>query len=53
MGLVLKLMPNPGTEVPGYFHLVPPGRKMPKLKRIPPGRKMAKFQGAFWAHKSG
>jgi hypothetical protein len=26
---------------------------MPKLKRIPPGRKMAKFQGAFWAHKSG
>jgi hypothetical protein len=26
---------------------------MAKLQRIPPGRKMAKFQGAFWAHKSG
>jgi hypothetical protein len=30
-GLVLNLMHNPGTEVPGYFHLVPTGREMAKL----------------------
>ena len=31
-GLVLSLMHNPGTEVPGYSHLVPTGRKMAKLQ---------------------
>jgi hypothetical protein len=30
-GLVLNLMHNPGTEVPGYFHLVPTGRTIAKL----------------------
>jgi hypothetical protein len=33
MGLVLMPMHNPGTEVPGYFLLVPTGRKMAKLQR--------------------
>src|ERR1019366_6082915 len=32
-GLTLNLMHNPGTEVPGYFHFVPPGRKMAKRQR--------------------
>jgi hypothetical protein len=32
MGIVHNLMPNPGTEVPGYFHVVPTGRKMTKLQ---------------------
>jgi len=27
-GLVLNLMRNPGTEVPGYFHRIPTGRKI-------------------------
>ena len=31
-GLVLNLMHDPGTKVPGYFPGVPTGRKMPKLK---------------------
>ena len=31
MGLVLNVMHDPGTEVPGYFHFVPPGRKISKL----------------------
>jgi len=25
-------MPDPGTEVPGYFHRVPTGRKMAQLQ---------------------
>jgi hypothetical protein len=52
-GLVLNRMPNPGTEVPGYFHLVPTGRKVPGyFPRVPMGRKMAKLQRAFGPHKS-
>ena len=31
-GLILILMHNPGTEVPGYFPGVPTGRKMANLK---------------------
>ena len=27
-GLVVNLVPYPGTEVPGYFHLVPTGLQM-------------------------
>ena len=27
-GLLPNLMPNPGTEVPGYFHGVPTGRRV-------------------------
>jgi hypothetical protein len=34
-GLVLNLTPDPGTEVPGYFHLIPTGRKMAKLLAAP------------------
>ena len=32
-GLVLNLMHNPGTEVPGYSRCVPTGRKPAKLQR--------------------
>ena len=32
-GLVFSRTPDPGTEVPGYFHFVPPGLKTAKLKR--------------------
>ena len=32
-GLILEILPhNPGTEVPGYFHGVPTGRKMVRLQ---------------------
>jgi hypothetical protein len=34
-GLVLNLMHNPGTKVPGYFPRVPLGRKMAKLQSSP------------------
>jgi hypothetical protein len=43
MGLVLNLMHNPGTEVPGYFPSVPMGRKMAKLRT--PSR-----QSATWGY---
>jgi hypothetical protein len=53
-GLVLNLTPNPGTEVPGYFHLVPmglvlnpmhnPGTEVPGyFHLVPTGRKVAKL----------
>lgn len=37
MGLVLFLLYDPGTEVPGYYHGVPPGRiqNCHSLGRVP------------------
>ncbi|MGD0309395.1 MAG: hypothetical protein ABSC02_08900 [Acidobacteriota bacterium] len=32
-GLVHNPMPNPGTEVPGYSHIVPTGREVPGYLR--------------------
>jgi len=34
-GLFLSLMHNPGTEVPGYSHLVPTGRNMANSEPVP------------------